>query len=71
MKLTLIPLVWTVLFAAPAVVAFLVGPPLIGLVANQVGLGTALWVLPVLALGIVLLAPVVSPPKTPMPSAGA
>ena len=27
MKLTLIPLVWTVLFAAPAVVAFLVGPP--------------------------------------------
>jgi len=44
---------------------FLVGPPLIGLVANQVGLGTALWVLPVLALGIVLLAPVVSPPKTP------
>jgi len=44
---------------------FLVGPSLIGLVANQVGLGTALWVLPVLALGIVLLAPVVSPPKTP------
>lgn len=40
---------------------FLLGPPLIGLVANEIGLGRALWVLPVLGLGIVLLAPIVKP----------
>ncbi|MGE0818440.1 MAG: MFS transporter [Candidatus Nanopelagicales bacterium] len=40
---------------------FLVGPPLIGLVAHEIGLGRALWILPVLGLGIVLLAPVVKP----------
>ena len=38
---------------------FLVGPPLIGLLAEQVGLGPALLVLLVLAAGIVVLAPAV------------
>lgn len=42
---------------------FLVGPPLIGLIAHEIGLGRALWILPVLAVGIVLLAPVVAPPR--------
>jgi fucose permease len=40
---------------------FLLGPPLIGLLGERVGLGNALWILPVLGLGIVLLAPVVKP----------
>jgi predicted MFS family arabinose efflux permease len=38
---------------------FLVGPPLIGLLADQVGLGRALLVLLVLAAGIAVLAPAV------------
>jgi MFS family permease len=38
---------------------FLVGPPLIGLLAEQVGLGRALLVLLVLAGGIAVLAPAV------------
>jgi predicted MFS family arabinose efflux permease len=38
---------------------FLIGPPLIGLLAEQVGLGRALLVLLVLATGIVVLAPAV------------
>ena len=38
---------------------FLVGPPLIGLLAEQVGLGRALLVLLVLAGGIAALAPAV------------
>jgi MFS family permease len=42
---------------------FLIGPPLIGLLAQQVGIGTALWILPALAIGIVILAPVVASPK--------
>jgi hypothetical protein len=42
---------------------FLLGPPLIGLLAQQVGIGTALWILPALGVGIVILAPVVAPPK--------
>lgn len=42
---------------------FLVGPPLIGLIAHEVGLGRALWILPVLCVGILLLAPVVAPPR--------
>ncbi|MFN8169061.1 MAG: MFS transporter [Candidatus Nanopelagicales bacterium] len=41
---------------------FLVGPPLIGLIAHEIGLGRALWILPVLCVGILLLAPVVAPP---------
>lgn len=41
---------------------FLIGPPLIGFLAGALGLGTALWVLPVLAAGVVALAPVVAPP---------
>ena len=41
---------------------FLVGPPLIGLVAHEIGLGRALWLLPVLCVGILLLASVVAPP---------
>jgi hypothetical protein len=44
---------------------FLIGPPLIGLLAQEVGIGTALWILPALALGVVALAPVVAPPRTP------
>jgi predicted MFS family arabinose efflux permease len=46
---------------------FLIGPPLIGLLAQQIGIGTALWILPALAIGIVVLAPVVAPPKPPSP----
>jgi predicted MFS family arabinose efflux permease len=38
---------------------FLIGPPLIGLLADQVGLGRALLVLLVLAAGIAVLAPAV------------
>jgi fucose permease len=44
---------------------FLLGPPLIGLLGEQIGLGNALWILPVLGLGIVLLAPVVKPLRQP------
>jgi MFS family permease len=44
---------------------FLLGPPLIGLLAHQIGLGTALWVLAPLGLAIALLAPVVAPPRSP------
>ncbi len=40
---------------------FLVGPPLIGVLGQHIGLGNALWILPVLGLGIVLLAPIVKP----------
>jgi fucose permease len=36
---------------------FLLGPPLIGLLAQHLGLGSALLMLPVLALSIVVLAP--------------
>jgi MFS family permease len=43
---------------------FLLGPPLIGLLGEHVGLGNALWILPVLGLGIVLLAPIVKPLRT-------
>jgi MFS family permease len=43
---------------------FLVGPPLIGLLAQHVGLGTALWVLAPLGVAIALLAPVLAPPRT-------
>jgi fucose permease len=41
---------------------FLLGPPLIGLLAQHVGLGSALLVLLVLAAGAVALAPAVRPP---------
>jgi fucose permease len=44
---------------------FLIGPPLIGLLAQQVGIGHALWILPALGLGVALLAPVVAPPRQP------
>ena len=40
---------------------FLLGPPLIGLLANEIGLGSALWVLVPLGVAIALLAPVVAP----------
>jgi predicted MFS family arabinose efflux permease len=43
---------------------FLLGPPLIGLLAEQVGLGRALLVLLVLAAGIAALAPAVRPRRT-------
>ena len=42
---------------------FLLGPPLIGLLANEIGLGSALWVLVPLGVAIALLAPVVAPRK--------
>jgi predicted MFS family arabinose efflux permease len=42
---------------------FLIGPPLIGLLAQQVGIGHALWILPALGLAVVVLAPVVAPPR--------
>jgi hypothetical protein len=40
---------------------FLLGPPLIGLLAELTGLGHALLVLLVLAAGIVVLAPAAAP----------
>ena len=40
---------------------FLVGPPLIGLIAQTTGLANALWVLLPLALSMTLLAPVIAP----------
>ena len=43
---------------------FLVGPPLIGILADQVGLGRALLVLLVLAGGIAALASAVRPPRS-------
>jgi MFS family permease len=48
---------------------FLLGPPLIGLLADRVGLGRALLVLLVLAAGIAALAPAVrSRPSRPAPA---
>jgi predicted MFS family arabinose efflux permease len=41
---------------------FLLGPPLIGLLAQEITLGRALWVLPVMGVAILALAPVVAPP---------
>jgi fucose permease len=49
---------------------FLIGPPLIGLLAQQVGIGDALWVLPALGVGIAVLAPVVAPPSPSAPTGG-
>ena len=50
---------------------FLIGPPLIGLLAQQAGIGTALWILPALGVGIIVLAPVVDPPMPGLaPAAG-
>ena len=43
---------------------FLLGPPLIGLLANEIGLGSALWLLVPLGAMIAVLAPVVAPPRT-------
>ena len=43
---------------------FLLGPPLVGLLAEQTGLGHALLVLVVLAAGVVLLAPATAPLKS-------
>ncbi len=42
---------------------FLLGPPVIGLLAQHLGLGSALLVLPVLAVGVVVLAPAVRAPR--------
>jgi fucose permease len=51
---------------------FLLGPPVIGLLADRVGLGRALLVLLVLAAGIAALAPAVrSRRPLPAPAAGA
>jgi hypothetical protein len=47
---------------------FLLGPPLIGLLAEQVGLGRALLVLGLLAAAIAALAPVVRS-RRPLPAA--
>jgi fucose permease len=43
---------------------FLIGPPLIGLLAHGLGLGRALWVLAPLGVAIALLSPVVASPRT-------
>ena len=43
---------------------FLIGPPLIGLLAHSVGLGRALWVLVPLGIAVALLSPVVAPPRS-------
>jgi len=48
---------------------FLIGPPLIGLLAQQIGIGHALWILPALGAGVALLAPVVAPPHARQVSA--
>jgi MFS family permease len=40
---------------------FLLGPPLIGVLGQHVGLGSALLVLPVLAAAIVVLSPALRP----------
>ena len=50
--------------ASVGYVGFLVGPPLIGLLADRVGLGRALLVLLVLAGGIAVLAPAVRSRRT-------
>jgi len=47
---------------------FLLGPPLIGLLADRVGLGRALLVLLVLAAGIATLAPAVRSRRPPAPA---
>jgi predicted MFS family arabinose efflux permease len=47
---------------------FLLGPPLIGILAEQVGLGRALLVLLVLAGGIAALAPAVRPRREAVPA---
>lgn len=44
---------------------FLLGPPLIGVLGQHVGLGSALLVLPVLAAGIVVLSPALRPYAPP------
>jgi len=44
---------------------FLLGPPLIGVLGQHVGLGSALLVLPVLAAGIVVLSPALRPYTPP------
>jgi predicted MFS family arabinose efflux permease len=49
---------------------FLLGPPLIGLLADQVGLGRALLVLLVLAAGIAALAPGVRSRRPPLVRSG-
>jgi MFS family permease len=46
---------------------FLIGPPLIGVLAQQIGIGHALWILPALGIGVALLAWVVAPPHLPEP----
>jgi predicted MFS family arabinose efflux permease len=51
--------------------AFLVGPPLIGLLAQGLSIGTALRLVLVLALGISVLAFAAAPPRTPPGPAGA
>ena len=42
---------------------FLLGPPAIGLLADHVGLGRALLILPVLGVAIAVLAPAVRPSR--------
>jgi MFS family permease len=46
---------------------FLLGPPVVGSLAEAVGLGRALWVCAVMAVGIVALAPFAGP-RRPAPS---
>jgi fucose permease len=46
---------------------FLLGPPLIGLLANEIGLGTALWLLTAMGVAIAVLSPAVAPRRTTAP----
>jgi MFS family permease len=48
---------------------FLLGPPLIGLLANEIGLGSALWLLTAMGVAIAVLSPAVAPRRTPAPAA--
>jgi hypothetical protein len=43
--------------------ALLVGPPLIGFLGNRLGLGVALWVVPAMALVVVVFASATAPPS--------
>jgi MFS family permease len=47
---------------------FLLGPPLIGLLANEIGLGTALWLLTAMGVAIAVLSPAVAPRRTTAPA---
>jgi fucose permease len=49
---------------------FLLGPPLIGLLANEIGLGNALWLLTAMGVAIAVLSPAVAPRRATIEAAG-